>query len=82
MPVQFGIMCDRCRMVHLVSPNAKSSRIQYDRMRGEFKLVCIPPCTTIMYFSRSMLVSYLVPEDALARGYIEIDRCKPITKTR
>ena len=80
MPAQFGIVCDYCRKLHLVSSNTKSSRIQYDRLRGEFKLRCVPPCTAVMYFSRRMLMAFEVPADALERGYAEIDQCRPIVR--
>jgi hypothetical protein len=80
MPVQFGIVCDRCRIVHLVSSRTKRNRIQYDRLRGEFKLVCVPPCTATIYFSRGMLMPYMVPADALECGYIEIAHCNPISR--
>lgn len=80
MPVQFGIVCDHCRKLHLVSTKAKSDRIHYDKLRGEFKLTCIPPCAAVMYFSRGMLMPFAVPDDVLTRGYVEIDRCTPITR--
>jgi hypothetical protein len=79
--VQFGIVCDHCRIVHLIASKTKSSRIQYDRPRGEFKLTCIPPCTAVMHFSRGMLLPYAVPDDALIRGYVEIDRCTPMVRS-
>jgi len=81
MPVQFGIVCDRCRTVHLVSSYPNSSHIQYDRLRGEFKLRCVPPCTAILYFGRGMLVPYMVPDEALERGYVEIDLCQPMVRS-
>jgi hypothetical protein len=80
MPVQFGIVCDRCRNLYLISPESKSAHIQYDRLRGEFKLVCVPPCRAVIYFSRGMLMPYMVLLEALERGYIEIDRCQPISE--
>lgn len=81
MLVQFGIVCDHCRIVHLISSTTKSNRIHYDKLRGEFKLTCVPPCTAVIYFSRGMLMPYAVPEDALTRGYVEIDRCTPMVRS-
>lgn len=80
MRVQFGIVCDHCGLVHLVSSKTKSNRIRYDKLRGEFKLTCVPTCTAVMYFSRGMLMPYAVPDDALTRGYVEIDRCTPMVR--
>lgn len=82
MPAQFGIVCDHCRKLHLISSNTKSSRIQYDRLRGEFKLKCVPPCTAVMYFNRQVLMPFEVPVDALERGYAEIEQCTPIVRKR
>ena len=81
MRIRFGIVCDRCRIVHLISLDSRSNRIQYDKLRGEFKLTCLPPCTAVMHFSRGMLMPYAVPADALIRGYVEIDRCTPMVRS-
>jgi hypothetical protein len=81
MPVQFGIVCDRCRKLHLIYHEGKPARVQYDRLRGEFRLACVPPCRAIIYFNRGMLTPYIVPAEALDRGYVEIDQCSPIARS-
>jgi hypothetical protein len=78
MPVQFGVLCDKCRTLHLISLDHKPAQVQYDRLRGEFKLVCVPPCLAVSYFDRGSLMAYIVPAEALGRGYIEVDHCQPI----
>ena len=49
-------------------------------LRGEFKLICGPPCLTVTYFNRGLLTAYWVPAEAVDRGYVEIDECRPIPK--
>jgi hypothetical protein len=80
MPVQFGIVCDRCRTLHLISRAYKSPRLQYDRLRGEFKLSCVSPCNAILYFHRGMLVPYVVPTKALSDGYVSVDDCTAVPR--
>lgn len=81
MPVRYGIVCDRCRKLHLISGEEKSTRVRYDRMRGEFKGICIPPCANTIYFQSRMLMPYIVPDEALQRGYADVDDCLPIAKS-
>jgi hypothetical protein len=78
MPVQFGILCGKCRKVHLISLDHKPAQVQYDRLRGQFKLVCVPPCLAVSYFELGDLMAYIVPEEALGLDYIEVDHCQPI----
>src|SRR6266516_7857271 len=59
MPLQFGIVCDRCRMLYLISRQRRSAHVHYDRLRGEFKLVILRPCRGVSYFSRGMLMAYI-----------------------
>jgi len=80
MPVQFCIMCNKCRKVHLISLDHKPAQVQYDRLRGQFKLVCVPPCLAVSYFHREDLMAYMVPAEALGLGYIEVDHCQPIAQ--
>jgi hypothetical protein len=65
MPVQFGIVCDTCRRLYLISRDRKSAHVQYDRRRGEFKLACPQPCRAVSYFSRGMLMASIVPAEPL-----------------
>jgi hypothetical protein len=78
MPVQFGIMCNKCRKVHLISFDHKPAQVQYDRLRGQFKLVCVPPCLAVTFFSQADLMAYIVPAEALGPGYIEVEHCRPL----
>jgi hypothetical protein len=80
MPVRYGIVCDRCRKLHLISGEGNSSRIRYDRMRGEFKAICVPPCPNTICFQRGMLMPYIVPDEAVQRGYADVDDCRPVAR--
>jgi hypothetical protein len=81
MPVRYGIVCERCKKLHFVSGNGKSSRVCYDRMRGEFKAICIPPCDNTIYFQSGMLMPYMIPDEALQCGYADVDDCRPVAKS-
>jgi hypothetical protein len=50
MPISMGILCERCRKVYFISPSRKSARVNYDRTRREFKVVCDPPCNSTNFF--------------------------------
>jgi hypothetical protein len=76
MSVSMGILCERCRTVYLISRSHKPTRVHYDRMRGEFKLSCDPPCGAVIYFHRTMLRPYFVPTDAVERGYANVSECQ------
>lgn len=78
MPVTMGILCNRCRTVHFISPS-NNSRIRFDRVRGDFKLTCDPPCKAAVFFDGSVLRPYSVPADALHRGYSAVTECKAIS---
>lgn len=80
MAVRYGIVCDSCRKLHLIPNEEKSSRIRYDRSRREFTVKCIPPCPNNITFQSRMLLPYVVPEDALERGYADVDDCRPVAK--
>lgn len=80
MPVRFGIVCDWCRKLHLISDGRKSSRLHYDRLRGEFKMTCIPPCQNVILFSKEMLLAYVVTDEAVHHGCAELDDCRPLAK--
>ena len=77
MLVRYGIVCNRCRKLHFVSSDRKSSRIRYDRKRSEFMATCVPPCSNTIYFQRGMLMPYLVPDQAIQQGYAPVDDCLP-----
>src|SRR5450759_2064296 len=80
MPVCMGILCERCRRVHFISPSRKSAHVHYDRMRGDFKLACIPPCHAVTSFHRTMLRPYSASAEAIERGYADIAECRPMTE--
>jgi hypothetical protein len=67
--------------LHFVSGNEKSSRVFYDRMRGEFKAICIPPCANTIYFQGGMLMPYMIPDEDVQRGYADVDDCLSIAKS-
>jgi hypothetical protein len=82
MAIRYGIVCDRCRKLHFISGEGKPSRIRYDRVRGEFKTICIPPCDNTIHFQRRMLMPYVISDEALQRGYADVDDCRPVAKSR
>lgn len=79
--MRYGIVCDRCRKLHIISGEGKYSRVRYDRLRREFKVICIPPCDNTIYFQRGMLMAYAVPDEVLQRGYADVQDCRPIAKS-
>jgi hypothetical protein len=80
--VQFGIVCNKCRKLYLISIDNKPAQIQYDRLRRQFKLVCVPPCLAVNYFQREDLMAYIVPGEALGQGYIDVDHCRRVAMAR
>ena len=81
MAVRYGIICDRCKKLHFIAGESKSGRVRYDRDRGEFKATCVLPCVNIISFQRRMLSPYIVPEEAVQRGYADLDECRPLRKS-
>jgi hypothetical protein len=75
MPISMGILCERCRTVYFISRSGKSANIHYDRIRGEFRLSCIPPCPAVSYFHRTMLRPYSVAAEGLLRGHADVAEC-------
>jgi hypothetical protein len=51
-----GLICEKCKKLHLISSRDKLRRIRYDNRRGEFKLA--GPCSEITYFQKGMLKPY------------------------
>ena len=83
MPIAMGILCERCRTVYFIPPSRKSARIHFDRVRGEFKLACDPPCNAVIFFQkRSMLKPFSVTPEAVERGYAQLGECQPLTQTK
>lgn len=80
MSVRYGIVCDRCGILHLIPNVGKSSHIRYDRLRGEFAVSCIPPCLNVFTFQSQMLLPYVVTEQAVDRGYAGVDDYRPVAK--
>jgi len=78
MPVRYGIVCGRCSKFHFICGAGKSSRIRYDRVRGEFKVTCILPCVNTIAFQRGMLSACIVPDEDLQRGYSDFEDCRPV----
>jgi hypothetical protein len=78
MAICMGVLRQSCRKVHVISRLRKSDHVHFDRTRGEFRLMCIPPCRCITSFHRGMLKPYSIPSAALERGYADMDECCPI----
>jgi hypothetical protein len=66
--------------LHLISGEGKSSRLGYDRMRRNFSVTCIPPCHNVIHFGKRMLAPYVVTDEAVQRGYADLDDCRPVAK--
>ena len=82
MAVRYGIVCDRCRRLLLIPEERKSGRrIHYDRKQGGFSAKCIPPCPNVISFHTGMLVPYIVTDEAIQRGYADLDDCRPVAKS-
>lgn len=80
MPVRYGIMCEWCRKLLLVPERGKSGRIHYEGSHRGFTAKCIPPCANIVFFHTEMLVPYVVPDEAIQRGYADLDDCRRVVK--
>ena len=82
MPICMGILCERCRRVYFIPPSGKSARIRFDRIRGEFKLVCDPPCNTTTFFHRGMLKPFSVANEVLECGYANLRDCQSLSEVK
>lgn len=82
MPVCMGVLCERCRTVYFVSSSGTSPYIGYNRARGEFKVVCDPPCNAITFFQKGMLKAYAVTAERLEAGSVSIRQCQPLSVQR
>lgn len=74
-----GILCERCRTVYFISSSKTSKRVTHYRARGEFRVVCDPPCGAITFFQKGMLKPYAVSVEALQRGYMSIRKCQQLS---
>lgn len=82
MPICTGVLCERCATVYLISSSGTSTHITYNRVRGEFKVVCDPPCNAITFFQKGMLKAYAVTAETLERGFVSIGQCEPLSAQR
>ena|SRR5215469_6483805 len=74
-------VCDtRRRASHLRKLEITSAHFRFDRARGEFKLTCNPPCHSVTYFHRTMLIPYSVSNEGLERGYAPLGECQTISE--
>jgi hypothetical protein len=64
-----GIVCEKCRKLHLIAQLGRLRRIRYHNQRGEFQLTC--PCSEITYFQKRMLKPYSVADYVLDVGYAD-----------
>lgn len=77
-----GVLCEKCGTVYFISSSGTSTRIAYNRARGEFKVVCDPPCNAITFFQKGMLKAYAVTAETLECGYVSIRQCQPLSVPR
>lgn len=82
MPICIGVLCERCGTVYFVSSLGTSTHIAYNRARGEFKVVCDPPCNAITFLQKGMLKAYAVTAETLERGSVSIRRCQQLSVQR
>ena len=78
MPIYMGVLCERCRTVYFISSLGKSSHLAYNRARGEFRLVCDPPCRAVTYFQKDALRAYAIAFSERERGSVNIKQCQPL----
>jgi hypothetical protein len=82
MPICTGVLCERCRTVYFISSSGTSNHITYNRGRGEFKVVCAPPCNAVTFFQKGMLKAYAVTAETLERGSVSIRQCQQLSEQR
>ncbi len=82
MPICMGVLCERCRKVYFISSSGTSVHITYNRARGEFKVICDPPCNAITFFQKGMLKAYAVTAEILARDSVSIRQCQQLSVKR
>jgi hypothetical protein len=76
MPIQIGIMCERCGRVYVV---ATSKRIRRDKRLGaDYRLTCESPCGAIRYFTKNELQPYVVSAYVVKRGFAERNEYEPV----
>jgi len=67
-------------MVHFIPSARTSSRIRFDKTRGEYRVSCISPCPEVIYFRPRTMKPYSVPLDLLERGHANSEQCKQLTE--
>jgi hypothetical protein len=72
MPICMGVLCERCRTVYFISSLGTSTHVAYYRARGEFRVVCDPPCSAITYFQKDALRAYAIALSECERGSVSI----------
>jgi hypothetical protein len=82
MPICMGVLCERCRTVYFIGSSKTSAQVNYNRSRGEFKVVCGPPCNAVTFFQKDMLKAYAVTGELLERGYVSIRQCEQLGSQR
>jgi hypothetical protein len=80
VPIHVGIVCEKCRKLHLLSHRDKLHRIVYDTRRAEFRLTCL--CTEITYFQKGMLRPYSVRDNVLDLGYADLGEYREQSATK
>jgi hypothetical protein len=65
--------------VYVISSQGTPCHVSFNRARGEFKVVCEPPCRAVTFFQKHMLKPYAVTNKWSDRGYGAIKECKPLS---
>jgi len=81
MAVFIGVLCERCGTVCFISAG-KSTHLKYNRSRGEFRVVCGPPCNAVTFFQKDMLKAYAVTGEPPDRGHVSIRECEQLHSQR
>ena len=82
MPIYMAVLCERCRMVYFISSLGTSTHVAYNRTRGEFRVVCDPPCSAITFFQKDALRAYTIAVSEFERGSVSIRQCQPLKVAR
>ena len=78
MPICMGVMCERCGTVYFIASSGRSTHLTYNRARGEFKVICDPPCGAITFFQKGMLKAYSISVERSKRGHASIRECQEL----
>jgi hypothetical protein len=72
MPIQVGVMCEKCGTVYLIAhPDAlkRISRNPQSEASGMYTLTCPFPCGTIRSFHKNEMKPYSISDHSRERGF-------------